>query len=198
MRILCVEDENMDRKLYEEYLGRELPEDDTVKTAASAEEAIDILKNEAFDVIISDLVLPDRSGIDLLSFSKNDNPSVEVIIVTGKGSLKTAVEAMKKGARDYLEKPVNFPLLLEKLEKMRDYRDRIRESEEFLEAKQISEKEAAKSISFLERKCACFESCSNKIGKLIEGPLAPEEKIEAIRKIISKAGKEYYAISEDR
>ena len=75
--------------------------------ANGGEIALDILKRNKFDLIISDLQMPKVSGIDILSATKLDHPDTEVLIVTGYGSIKSAVKAMKLGAFDYLSKPVD-------------------------------------------------------------------------------------------
>jgi len=79
-----------------------------VTTAGSAEEAIEILGHEKFEIVIADLILPGASGIDILKWVKENSPKTNVIMITGMGSAETAVEAMKEGAFDYITKPLNF------------------------------------------------------------------------------------------
>lgn len=68
-----------------------------------------------FDVVLSDLRLPDRDGITLLEWIRHKSPHSEVIIMTGYANVSTAVAAIKLGAFDYLEKPVNPEILREKM-----------------------------------------------------------------------------------
>jgi len=75
--------------------------------ANGGEKALEILKDNEFDLIISDLQMPRVDGIDVLKAGKAKNPDTEVVIVTGYGSIKSAVRAMKLGASDYLSKPVD-------------------------------------------------------------------------------------------
>ncbi len=82
-----------------------------VQSAASGEEALNILQHTPFEVIISDLFLPGVSGIDILKQVKEDSPYTNVILITGNASAETAVEAMKEGAFDYITKPLNFEKL---------------------------------------------------------------------------------------
>jgi DNA-binding NtrC family response regulator len=82
-----------------------------VQSAASGEEALELLQNNSFDVILTDLFLPGISGIDILKKVKEDAPASSVILITGKASAETAVEAMKSGAFDYLTKPLHFERL---------------------------------------------------------------------------------------
>ncbi|MEW6376407.1 MAG: sigma-54 dependent transcriptional regulator [Thermodesulfobacteriota bacterium] len=70
--------------------------------------AQDLLKKENYDILIADLIMPEVDGIGLLEFSKRINPDLPVIILTGYGTVKTAVEAMKKGAFDYVTKPYHI------------------------------------------------------------------------------------------
>jgi len=74
--------------------------------AASAEEALELLQRRQFDVAILDMVMPGTSGIELLGSLKQISPECEAIMLTGQGTIETAVEAMKLGAHDYLTKPV--------------------------------------------------------------------------------------------
>lgn len=76
-----------------------------VETAHSGAEARGILETSAFDLVLTDLRLRDSSGIDLLAGLKLERPETEVILMTGHGSLEVTIEAIKKGAYYYLEKP---------------------------------------------------------------------------------------------
>ena len=80
----------------------------TMKGCSSGKEGLDLLAGEPFDIVLSDLFLPDMNGIDILTRVKQDSPRTEVILVTGHGSAETAVQAMKKGAYDYITKPLNI------------------------------------------------------------------------------------------
>jgi DNA-binding NtrC family response regulator len=79
-----------------------------VAAAASGEQALDLAARRNFDVAIFDMMMPGMSGLELLKRFRLDHPECEVILLTGQGSIETAVEAMKQGAYDYLQKP--FPL----------------------------------------------------------------------------------------
>src|SRR6185369_6783218 len=78
-----------------------------IKGCPSGEEGLQQLKAEPFDIVISDLFLPDMNGIEILTQVKLDSPRTEVILITGHGSAETAVRAMKEGAFDYITKPLN-------------------------------------------------------------------------------------------
>jgi DNA-binding NtrC family response regulator len=79
-----------------------------VKSAENGDEALTLLRQTPFEIVITDLFLPDLSGIDILKQVKSDAPQTSVIVITGQASAETAVEAMKEGAFDYITKPFNF------------------------------------------------------------------------------------------
>ncbi|HSF66620.1 MAG TPA: HD domain-containing phosphohydrolase [Nitrospiraceae bacterium] len=83
-----------------------------IQTAESASAAIDVLNSQAIDLITLDQKLPDRQGMDLLQDIKHHHANVEVIIITGYGSLKSAMEGIRHGAAGYLLKPFNVTELL--------------------------------------------------------------------------------------
>jgi putative nucleotidyltransferase with HDIG domain len=83
-----------------------------IQTAESARAAIDVLNSRHIDLITLDQKLPDRQGIDLLQDIKHHHADVEVIIITGYGSLKSAMEGIRYGAAGYLLKPFNVTELL--------------------------------------------------------------------------------------
>jgi DNA-binding NtrC family response regulator len=84
-----------------------------VTTAESGQAGVDYIKERDFDIILTDLNLPDISGIGLVQRSKEIAPLTEIIMITGDGSNEKAIEATKAGAFWYLEKPVEFEELFE-------------------------------------------------------------------------------------
>ena len=102
--ILIVDDEPLIRKSLYEILRIE---GYGVQMAESAEEAIKLLNRNRIDVVLTDFKLPQMTGLDLLSEIKTKSPHSEVIMITGYGTIESAVEAMKKGAYDYITKPIN-------------------------------------------------------------------------------------------
>jgi DNA-binding NtrC family response regulator len=79
-----------------------------VHEASNGEEALDLTERRQFDVVVLDMVMPGMSGLEVLEKLRASNPECEIIMLTGQATVETAVEAMKKGAYDYLSKP--FPL----------------------------------------------------------------------------------------
>lgn len=103
-KILVIEDDISFCKLLEKFLIKNKYE---VSVAFSASEARAIIKNESFDLILTDLRLPDSDGIGLMSEFKNEYPQIPVILMTGYSDVNTAVKAIKNGAADYISKPFN-------------------------------------------------------------------------------------------
>jgi two-component system response regulator FlrC len=102
-RILVVDDEPGIR----EFLGEALGDDDhDVAVADSGEAAWARLEREGFEVVITDLKMPGMSGLDLLRRVREQQPEIEVILLTAHGNIDSAVEAMRLGAFDYLQKPI--------------------------------------------------------------------------------------------
>jgi DNA-binding NtrC family response regulator len=102
VRILVVDDEEPVRRLLKKELTRKGFE---TETSDSGEDALNKLKKQNYDVILLDIVMPGMDGLDLLKKLKGDPASPKIIVLTGRATVDTAVEAMKNGAYDYLTKP---------------------------------------------------------------------------------------------
>jgi DNA-binding NtrC family response regulator len=117
--ILVVEDDETQRRLlalFLESLGRR------VLQAPDVSRARVLLRTESVDVVITDLLLPGESGLDLLRLIREENPLVDVILVTAHGSVETAVQALKDGAYDFLTKPVDLTELQVRLARLDERR----------------------------------------------------------------------------
>lgn len=101
--ILLVDDDEVTRKNLTRLFRREGIH---VSTADSGYTALKRLSETAYDLVISDLVMADMDGLELLSHIKTRFPDIEVILITGYASIPTAISAVKKGAYHYLEKPI--------------------------------------------------------------------------------------------
>lgn len=102
IHILIVEDEKNIGDLLRESLAAD---DRSIKVSYDGAEAIRELKRKKYDLVITDIMLPGASGIDVLREAKTLYPHSMVIIITGYASLETAIEAVREGAYDYLRKP---------------------------------------------------------------------------------------------
>ena len=100
--VLVIDDEEVMREILESLLTQE---GYRVKLATSGQEGLEIAGREPVDLAIVDVMLPDRSGIDILDELKKSDPELVVVMITAFASVETAIEAMKRGALDYVTKP---------------------------------------------------------------------------------------------
>ena len=117
-----------------------------VTTAERGQRALDFVRETEFDIILTDLNLPDLNGIEMVKQSKQISPDTEIIMITGFGSMEKAIEATKAGAFHYVEKPVNFDELI------------------LLIGKAVERKQQAKEIKELRGKLASRTSYEGIIG----------------------------------
>ena len=108
LAILFVDDERRILSLVEEYLSRQ---GYSVTVEDSGLKALELIKEKNFDVVFTDLNMPEFTGINLLTAVKERRPETEVIIVTGYGTVESAIEALKLGSYDYIQKPVRLERL---------------------------------------------------------------------------------------
>ena len=105
-RILVVEPDKTQRNFFAETLeGAGFD----VRTAPDGDVALQATRAEGFDLLLTDLVIPGRSGLDLLRDLRTEQPETEVIVLTAHGSVELAVEAMRAGAFDFIKKPLSSP-----------------------------------------------------------------------------------------
>jgi two-component system response regulator FlrC len=105
-RILVVEDEASLRALYNDILAAE---GHAVEAVGTLEEGLRRFDADLWDVVLTDLRLPDGEGTRLLAHAKARDPDVEVLLITAYGTIASAVQAMRAGAADYLTKPLGSP-----------------------------------------------------------------------------------------
>jgi DNA-binding NtrC family response regulator len=124
IRVLIVDDEAKLTSAFQKQLAREGMQ---VATACTAERALSMAKTENFDVAVLDIRLPDMNGVELFGRLRQMHPTLEVVMLTAYASVDTAVESMKKGAYDYLVKPVELSRLttvVQKAYEKKSLRDR--------------------------------------------------------------------------
>ncbi|KJS30349.1 MAG: hypothetical protein VR64_16775 [Desulfatitalea sp. BRH_c12] len=106
--ILFVDDDRQILQVVTTYLTRN---GYTVDAVNSGTAALENIKHREYAAIFTDLIMPEISGLDLLKSVKEASPETEVIIVTGYGTIESAIEALKRGSYDYVQKPINFERL---------------------------------------------------------------------------------------
>jgi DNA-binding NtrC family response regulator len=114
LKVLVVDDEEGFRDL----LKWEFSSDGmAVDTAGTGAEGVQRLKTTAYDVIVTDITMPELDGLKLLDAAKRISPATEVIVVTGFGAVETAVYAMRRGAFDFVLKPYDLEYLTARVKK---------------------------------------------------------------------------------
>ncbi len=127
--MLIVDDEKNTR----EGLKLNFKSEYKVYTAESGEKAVELLQSHAVDIMLTDLRMEGINGLELMRVARNISPETLVIMLTAYGSVETAVEAMKEGATDYVEKPVNLDELEIKVNRALNQRDMTKENTELKE-----------------------------------------------------------------
>lgn len=117
MKVLIIDDDPTFLMMLKNFLTKK---DFITRTGISANDALQILKKENFDIILLDFKLPDKSGLDLLKDIKKLNYQAPVILMTSYADIKMAVQAIKQGAYDYISKPVKTEELLNIIHKALD------------------------------------------------------------------------------
>ena len=117
-RILVVDDEQIIRESLSFILKKE---GYNVEEAANGKDALAKHEINPFDIIITDIEMPEMKGVDLLKQIRQRTPQTLVVIITAFGSVETAVLALREGAADYILKPINFDDLLYRVKKLCDY-----------------------------------------------------------------------------
>lgn len=108
-KILIIDDERSIRNTLQEILSLE---DFKVSVAENGKEGIDKIKKESPQVVMCDIKMPGMDGIELLETISNSHPELPIIMISGHGDIETAVESLKKGAFDYLQKPLDLNRVL--------------------------------------------------------------------------------------
>lgn len=117
MKIMVVDDEALLREMLQKGLIQR--GGFSVEVAQNGVEAIEKIEKDVFDLVLTDLKMPEMDGMELLKVIKGTRPEMLVIMMTAYGSIDTAVEAMKIGADDYITKPIDFNDLFLRISKVR-------------------------------------------------------------------------------
>ena len=125
-KILIVDDDPLNRNLLKEVFIRKGHE---MELAENGKVAIQLLQSHTFDLLFTDMKMPEKSGLDVLHFVKKHHPQTIVIIMTAYGSVEDAVEAMKKGAFHYLIKPFSLEALEAIFERAEQHLSLVKENQ---------------------------------------------------------------------
>ncbi|MBA2762254.1 MAG: sigma-54-dependent Fis family transcriptional regulator [Segetibacter sp.] len=123
--ILIIDDERAIRKTLNEILGFEGYK---IEEAADGEEGLKKFQEKTYDVVLCDIKMPKLDGIEFLSKATAINPDVPIIMISGHGNIETAVEAVKKGAFDYISKPPDLNRLLITIRNAKDKTNLVKET----------------------------------------------------------------------
>ena len=144
--ILIADDEDMIRELINITLSKE---GFTCFQAASAEEGLEIINNERLDLALLDIMMPGRSGIDLLKDIKQTTPETPVLMITAMNDMDTALSCIHNGAEDYITKPFNLDRVLLTVKNTLEKRRLVLENKEYqanLEQKVREQTEVIRSV----------------------------------------------------
>ena len=108
-----------------------------VTTATNGEDALGSIEKQEYDLIVLDLMLPGLDGLETLKRIKARQPDAEIIMLSGQGSIRTSIEAMKLGACDFLQKPVDIGELMNKISEAKEKRMLMLESKSVAEIEKI-------------------------------------------------------------
>ncbi len=172
LSILVADDDPVVRKLLESRLKKA---EHHVTTVADGEQAATLLASTSFDVVITDLKMPGTiDGLALLEISKRLHPGSEVLLITAHSSIDSAVAAMKKGAADYLEKPVNVEELLLRIEKITTLKSLMRTAQDIGDALETTENEASTTIQNLELRATTLQNTLEQIESIVNNTTIQE------------------------
>ena len=124
--ILIVDDERDMLQLLKRSLEPDLK--CRIATARSGKDALNLISEQAFDLVLADIKMPEMDGLELLELIKRDHPHMTVVMMTAYGGVETAVEAMRNGAYDFIAKPFDHETILVRLEKALERSSLIQEN----------------------------------------------------------------------
>lgn len=179
LKILVVDDDPVTRSLLRSKLSKANYEVDTADDGVAA---VRMIAQQCYDVILTDLMMPGGvDGIGVLESAKKHNIKSEVILITAHGSIDNAIVAMKKGATDYLQKPINFDELFLRLAKVQNVKHLMKNASDLREAMEVTEQASGETIQLLEMTVADLENQLTTIRTILSKHEIPaEERIQSV------------------
>lgn len=160
----------------------------TFETASNGAQALEKIDERAFDVVLTDLMMPEVDGMDLLEAVKKQRPNTEVIIMTAYATVDNAVQALLNGAVDYLQKPVNLEELNIRLQKLSLMKSLKHSTDELQTAMDVTERSASETIKNLEDMVIGLQGvCAQAIDVLLDERMEMQERIGRAVEILKKA-----------
>jgi len=185
LSILVVDDDPVIRHLLEQRLKKE---NYKVQVAADGYIAEKMLTEQPYDIVLTDLMMPgDIGGIEVLEIAKEINSKIEVVLITAHSSVDTAVAAMKKGASDYLEKPINFDELFLRIDKIANMQTIYKSAQDLQVAMNTTENAASSTIQNLEMLATKLQELLDRIETILRNDqLSDDNKIHDALDIIDQ------------
>lgn len=178
-RILVVDDERSIRDTFSIFLTNE---NHTVLLAENVEEALKIIKNNSIDLILSDIIMPKNTGIELLEQTKEISPDIPFVIMTGEPTVDTAKEAVKGKAFDYLIKPISKLDLLNVVKYALTQKELLDSKKELEENRRIHEKQLEELLT---QRTEAFETMK----KILELSPMPTFIVDIVKNEVFSANK---------
>ncbi|MBI9074313.1 MAG: response regulator [Desulfatibacillum sp.] len=175
LHALVVDDESSARMLLERGVANA---GFTVDSAQDGAQAAQMISEKYYDLVVTDLMMPGEvDGVGVLEAAKEKSLRTSVVLITGHASVETAVEAMKKGADDYLQKPIHLDELAIKIGRVRDLNMLVRDSQDLQEAMDVTESTAAETIRELDSRLSELQTRLDRVQHILTSDSAPESRI---------------------
>jgi NADH:ubiquinone oxidoreductase subunit F (NADH-binding)/DNA-binding response OmpR family regulator len=174
-RILVVEDERDMRNGLQKILSRK---GYSVDTAEDGLKAVEKMEQKSFQVVIADLKMPRMDGIDVLRKVKDMNKEIEVIIITGYGTVKTAVDSMRLGAFDYISKPFKPDDIILQVQRALKKEGLLPEEDESHEELKLKVSDERKKTKKIKERRVLLEHCESTTAKAAEERIVTPENID--------------------
>jgi PAS domain S-box-containing protein len=189
-KVLVVDDDQFALRSMSRALGGESYE---VVTASGGSQAIDLLKQDSFDLVLTDLKMPEVDGLEVLRQAREIAPQAVVLILTGYASLESAIEALRKGAYDYLVKPCSDGELKLKIEKGLE---RVRLAEERQHAEEMLRRAHDELEERVQERTAELAKVNETLQAEITARKRAEEELKELLKKIERAKQEWESTAD--